>query len=209
MIAAVLVSSAAYWGLRAYRRAGGANARAALVVCAGVSLVALGAYLAIGRPDLRGEPYNARIAALQQRPLASMAPDEVLAVMAEDAKAEPTNPTPHLISGEVFLRTGRPREAARAFETALRREPRQVAALLGLGEALVAIDGRFTPEAIALFEQAGALTNDPAPWVYQAMAASEQGRAAEARRLWGEAYVRMNDDDPFRDQARRLSGAGR
>jgi cytochrome c-type biogenesis protein CcmH len=209
MIAAVLVAGAAFWGLRAYRRAGGANARTALIACALVSLLALGAYLAIGRPDLRGAPYQARIAALQQRSLASMAPDEVLAVMAQNAKAEPNSPMPHLISGEVLLRTGRPREAARAFETALRREPRQVAALLGLGEALVAIDGRFTPEALALFEQAGALTNDPAPWVYQAMAASEQGRTAEARRLWGEAYVRMSEDDPFREQARRLSGAGR
>jgi cytochrome c-type biogenesis protein CcmH/NrfG len=209
MIAAVLVGGAAFWGLRAYRRAGGAKGRAALIACAAVSLVALGAYLAIGRPDLRGAPYQTRIAALQQRPLMSMAPDEILAVMAQNARAEPNNPMPHLISGEVYLRTGRPREAARAFETALRREPRQVAAILGLGEALVSIEGRFTPEALALFEQAGALTNDPAPWVYQAMAASEHGRTAEARRLWGEAYVRMSADDPFREQARRLSGAGR
>lgn len=209
LAAAVLVAAVAFWVLRAYRGAGGPNARLALSACAAVGLMALGTYLAIGRPDLSGAPHQARIAALRQRPLLSLAPDEVLAVMAEKAKERPESPMPHLISGEILLRTGRPREAVREFEMALRRDPRHVAAMLGLGEALVTIGGGFTPEAVALFEQASTLTNDPAPWVYQAMAASEQGRSAEAQRLWGEAYLRMSEDDPFREQARRLSGTGR
>ncbi|MGE0292897.1 MAG: tetratricopeptide repeat protein [Hyphomonadaceae bacterium] len=209
VIAAVLVAAAAAWTLRAYRRAGGADARTALVACAAIGAIAAGAYLAVGRPELGGAPYQHRIAALQQRPLTSLSPDEALAVMTERARQQPDSSLPHLVSGEILLRTGRPREAALAFETALRREPRQAAAMLGLGEALVSIDGRFTPEAVALFEQAATLTDDPAPWVYQAMAASEQGRAGDARRLWGEAYARMAEDDPFREQARRLSGAGR
>lgn len=204
-----MAAAAAFWGLRAYRRAGGASPRAALIACGAMAVAALGTYLMIGSPYQSGAPYAARLVALQQRPLMSLAADEALAVLAAKAKEDRRSPMPHLVAGEILLRTGRAQEAAREFDAALRREPRQVSAMLGLGEALVAIDGHFTPEALALFEQAGSLTNDPAPWVYQAMAATEQGRTAEARRLWNEAYVRMPEDDPYREQARRLSQAGR
>jgi hypothetical protein len=47
---------------------------------------------------------------------------------------------------------------------------------------MVSIEGRVTPEALALFQQAGALSDDPAPWIYQAMAAMENGRD-DARRF--------------------------
>jgi cytochrome c-type biogenesis protein CcmH/NrfG len=207
---AVLAAAAAFWALRAYRRAGGTAAWPAVGACAFVAVVALGAYLATGKPYLSGQPYEARIAALEQRPFMSLSADEALALLAHKAKQDPGAAMPRLASGEILLRTGRAQEAAREFEAALRREPEQVQALLGLGEALVVLDGRFTPEAIALFQQASTLTEDPAPWVYQAMAATESGQAGEARRLWGEAYRRMSEDDPYREQARRLSaGAGR
>jgi cytochrome c-type biogenesis protein CcmH/NrfG len=103
----------------------------------------------------------------------------------------------------LLLDQGRAEEAARAFDMALRREPQMAEALLGLGRSIVGIEGRVTPEALAAFQQAGALTDDPAPWIYQAMAAMEEGR--DARPLWGEAYARMNEDDPRREMARRMS----
>jgi cytochrome c-type biogenesis protein CcmH/NrfG len=37
------------------------------------------------------------------------------------------------------------------------------------------------------------------------MAARQQGRSAEARRLWQEALARMSEDDPLRETARRMS----
>jgi cytochrome c-type biogenesis protein CcmH/NrfG len=77
--------------------------------------------------------------------------------------------------------------------------------LLGLAKATVAIQGAFTPEALAMFQQAGEISNDPAPWLYQAMAAMEQGQDAEARRLWGEALSRMGPDDPRREMASRFA----
>jgi hypothetical protein len=37
------------------------------------------------------------------------------------------------------------------------------------------------------------------------MAAMEEGRTADAPRLWGEALARMAPDDPRREMARRMS----
>ncbi|MGQ0532542.1 MAG: tetratricopeptide repeat protein [Caulobacteraceae bacterium] len=212
LVAAVLVAVAASWVLCAYRRAGAdaKSARAALLACAAVGVVALTAYLATGRPDLPGAPYDQRLRELKQRPLSTYTIDEALAVLAEGAREHPGDPAPHVFSGQLLLSNGRPQEAARAFEAALRRDPRRGAALLGLGEALTASEGRFTPEALALFAQAGELTNDPMPWAYQAMAARQAGRAEDARRFWGEALARMEIDHPLRATAQRLSGpAGR
>lgn len=206
LAAAIITASAGYWTLRAYRNAGGRRARGSLMLCGAVALVALGVYLLIGRPDLPDAPYEARLAALKQRDPTTYTADEALAVLNEAARAEPTDPRPHFYSGQIHLGQGRPREAARAYDAALRRDPRNAEALVGLGRALVAIeDGRLTPEALAAFQQAATLTEDPAPWLYQAIAAMEAGEGGEARRLWGEAYRRMAPNDPRREMALRMS----
>lgn len=200
LVAALMTAGAAYWVLRAYRRAGGGatSARPALATCGLAALLALGIYLSIGRPGLADAPYQARIEALKQRAFETYSVDEALAILAEGARDNPRDSRPHLYSGQVLLAQGRAREAARAFDAALRRAPQSPEALLGLGRALVAIEGRVTPEALALFQQAGALADDPAPWLYQTMAALEAGRDADARRFWNEALSRMAPDDPRR-----------
>ena len=105
---------------------------------------------------------------------------------------------------------GRPREAARAYDAALQRNPQMAEAMLGLGRAIIAIDeGPISPEALELFQRASALLpDDPRPWIYQAIAAMEQNREADARRFWGEALTRMAPDDPRREMARRMSTGG-
>jgi cytochrome c-type biogenesis protein CcmH/NrfG len=77
--------------------------------------------------------------------------------------------------------------------------------MIGLGRAIVRMEGRITPEALALFEQAGALTDDPIPWLYQAWGAMESERDADARRFWGEALRRMAPDDPRRAMAEQFA----
>ncbi len=206
LIAAILTTGAAYWVLRAYRRGGGGAARQALVACGAVALAALGVYLVIGRPDLPDAPYLARMEALKQRDPTSYNVDEALAVLAEAAKDNPSDPLPHFYSGQLLFGDRRAAEAARAFDAALRRQPQFGEAMLGLGRAIVEIEGgRITPEALALFQQAGALTNDPTPWLYQATAAIQEDRGADARRFWAEALARMAPDDPRREMARRMS----
>lgn len=204
---AILAAGAAFWTLRAVRRTGGdmRAGRMVLLVCAGVSVVALGVYLVNGHPALAGGAYADRLEAIRQRPPQTYTIDEALAVLAEGARQDPQDPRPHLFAGEILLANGRGEEAARYFDAALRRDPRSASALLGLAKATVAVEGRFTPESLAMFQQAGELSDDPAPWLYQAMAAMEQGQDADAQRLWGEALSRMAPDDPRREMARRFA----
>jgi cytochrome c-type biogenesis protein CcmH/NrfG len=204
---AALVAACAFWAMRAFRRAGGKASRgpAALVVCAVVGIVAAGAYLAIGNPTLPGASYRQRLAALADRDPSTLTVEEALAVLSEAAREHPRDPLPHFYAGQLLLDQRRPQEAARSFDAALRREPRMAEALMGLGRAIVQSEGRVTPEAIAYFQQAGELTDDPAPWIYQAMAAMEQGDEGGARRFWGEALRRMGPDDPRRAMAQQMS----
>jgi len=206
-VAAILCAAASLWLLIAYRRADN-NARAApaLIVCAAVSVAALGGYLVLGQPELADAPYSARMEALKQRDPTSYTVDEALAILAEAAREYPGDPRPHFYSGQVLLDAGRAEEAARAYDAALRRDPNSLEAMLGLARSMVQIDGgRVSDQARALFEQVGAVTNDPAPWIYQAMAAMQAGDDASAQRMWGEALARMSPDDPRREMATRMS----
>lgn len=207
LVAAVLCAAAAAWGLRAYRRAeSGARAAPALAVCGLVAAAALGAYIIIGRPDLADAPYAQRLEALKQQDPTSYSAEEAIAILAEAARNHPGDPLPHLYTGQVLLQAGSAEAAARAFDAALRRDPGMIDAKLGLARSMVQIDeGRVSDEARALFEEVGALTSDPVPWIYQAMAAMQSGRDADARRFWGEALTRMAPDDPRREMAGRMS----
>lgn len=208
LAAAVVTAAAAFWVLRAYRRAGGGatNALPALITCATVGLSALGVYLINGRPELPDAPFGPRLEALRHRDPTTYNLDEALAVLAQTAREHPRDPLPHFYSGEVLYGAQRYQEAARAYDAALRRGYQSAEVLLGLGRSLVALeDGRVTPEALSLFQQAGTLGDEPAPWIYQAMAAMQDARAEDARRLWGEALARMAPDDPRREMARRMA----
>jgi cytochrome c-type biogenesis protein CcmH len=203
-LAAVFTAAAAFWALRAYRRSGGANARGALVLSGAVAVVALGTYMAIGRPDLPDAPYRARLAALDGRDPRSFNADEALAVLHEAARENPNDPLPHFFTGELLYQLDRPQEAARAYDQALRRDPDSGAAMLGLGRALVAVEnGRVSPEALDLFQRASATVNDPAPWMYQAMAAMQSG--ADATPFWREALARAGAEDPRREMLQRMA----
>ena len=208
---AVLVAAAAFWMLRAWRKAD-ATARPvpALIVAALVAVTTLGVYIALGRPDLPDGAYAARMAALQaraQRENANLTIDEVLALLEARAKAEPHSAEPLIYRGQVLLDAGDAQGAARAFDAALRRFPLSIEARMGLGRSLVVLDeGRVSPQALEIFrEVADRRAGDPAPRIYLAMAAMQANQPAEARRLWGEAYERMDPNDPRREMARQMS----
>ncbi len=211
LAAAVLTAGAAFWVLRAYRRAGGGanTAVPALGACGGVAIVALVAYLAVGRPEMPDAPYterlNALIAAVQSPTPPMMRPDEELAIWTHFSRQQPNDVTPHLRAAGLLLGLGRAREAAVEYDKVLRLQPESADALLGMGRALVSIAGRVTPEAQAYFAQAGARSNDPAPWIYQAMVAMQEDNLPDSQRLWGEALRRMTPEDPRRAMAERFS----
>lgn len=210
LVSALLCAGAAFWVLRAYRRAGGGARTAfpALTACAVVGIAALGAYLVIGHPELPGAAYAQRLEALKDRDPTTYSADEALTILHEAARENPNDPLAHFYTGQLLLDQGRPQEAARAFDAALRREPRLAEAMIGLGRAMTQVDGRVTPETFALFQQATALTEDPAPWIFMAMYAAEQGEAAELRRYAEEASSRMGPDDPRQQMVRAIRQQG-
>lgn len=189
-----MTASAAGWTLRAYRLAGGgaSSPMPALLSCGAVAMIALVAYLVVGRPELPDAPFSARFEALRHRDPATYTPEETLAVLDRAARQNPGDARPHIFSGQILLMQGRPDEAAREFDGALRRDPRSADAMLGLGRALVRVaNGRVTPEALVQFRQAAPLAPaDPAPWIYQAMGAMQDGHIDEARRTCAEAVSR-------------------
>ena len=192
-IAALMTASAAAWTLRAYRTAGGGavSAKPALFTCGAVALIALIAYLVVGRPELPDAPFNARLEALQHRDPGTLTAEEWLVVYDQAARARPADPLPHLLAGRLLLLEERPQEAAREFDAALRRDPRSVEAMMWLGRSIVAANGgRITPDALSLFQEASRSSNDVAPWIYQAVAARQDGRVDDARRLCTEAVTR-------------------
>ena len=212
LVAAAMCAAAGFWVLRAYRRAGGGaqSPRPALMASGLVALAALGTYLAIGRPDLPDAPYQQRLDALLAAlrgptPPVSVTPDQRLAVWMYLAREHPNALTPHLEAANTLLSLGREREATIEYERALRIDPNSADALLGMGRALTLLDGRVSPQALDYFVQAGQHGDNPAPWIYQAMAAMQAGRNDDARRLWGEAGRRMAPDDPRRAMAQSMS----
>lgn len=209
IVAAVLCAASATWVLRAYRRADGGGDAPAQPAFIGVGLViiaALGVYIALGQPNLPGAPFMARMEALKHRDPTSFTAEEALAILEQAAREDRNDATPLLYAGQVYMQMGDADQAARAFDGALRRDPEMTEAMLGLGRALVARDGgAVSPEALALFERVAARSNDPAPWIYQAMASMQSGREADTRRLWGEALQRMAPDDPRRAMAQQMS----
>jgi cytochrome c-type biogenesis protein CcmH len=208
---ALLCAGAAFWVLRAYRHAGGGARTAfpALTACAVVAIATLGAYLLIGRPELAGAAYAQRLEVLKERDPTTFTADEALAVLHEAARENTRDPLPHFYAGQLLLNQGRAQEAARAFDAALRREPRLAEAMIGLGRAMVQIEGRVTPEAADMFETATTFTDDPAPWLYLAMHAAQEGDTANLRRYANEAGSRMAPGDPRQEMVRALNRQGR
>ena len=54
----------------------------------------------------------------------------------EAARDNPNDPLPHFYTGQLLLDQGRAEEAARAYDMALRRDPTNAQAMLGMGRAL-------------------------------------------------------------------------
>jgi cytochrome c-type biogenesis protein CcmH len=212
--AALVAALAGWWVMRAFQRGERVAATAdasqtpaapsrqgrtmALAAAAVITLGALGLYAVTGRPDLPDQPYRQRLAALQATDPTQMSPEQILAILAERARTDRRDPRPHIFTGQILAEQGRTQEAARAYQAALRRDPMNPAALMGLGRVSVEMQaGAIGPEALALF-QAAAMSSpkDPTPWLYQALAATQQRRWSDALKLWPEVEKRLSPEDP-------------
>lgn len=178
-------------------RAAGRRRIASLVGLIVVPLAAIVVYGAVGRPDLPDQPLEARIAATQS---ARSEVETLVARVEEELKRNPQDGRGWDVIAPVYLRSGRPAEAAEAFRNAIRIEGSSAARQAGLGEALtLAADGRVTPEALNAFRAALAVDAGlPRPRYYMGRAAEQAGDTAAAAEIYRGLVKDAPADAPWR-----------
>jgi cytochrome c-type biogenesis protein CcmH/NrfG len=164
--------------------------RGALPVVLALGL-GLAGYAAVGAP---GQP---------ARPTPPAQPDPQ-AVAARQAAAQALeqdlrNVGQWMRLSQALIAEGRPREAVRLMETALKLDDRNPEFWVGLGNALVAqAGGEVVPAARLAFGRANAVDpTHPAPRYYLGLALLQAARPAEARKVWEELRADSKDSDPW------------
>jgi cytochrome c-type biogenesis protein CcmH len=182
----------------------------------GIAVAALGVglagYIVTGRPGLADQPISGRVAAIQAR-MAAIDPsagaaglqaagitgEEVLALLESAKRANPDDPRPHFFIANHLLAMDRPDEAGRAFQSALRRDPEFLPAILGLADLYVSLDGRVGPDAERLFAEAARLApQELRPRIMLGVARMESGDTVAASAIWDGLEAEMGADDPRR-----------
>jgi cytochrome c-type biogenesis protein CcmH len=164
---------------------GSSLGRRRVTAIAGLVALPVGAialYLVLGSPDMPGQPLAARLQAPNQP-----APVQNIIAKVEDHVARnPDDGRAWEVLAPVYMRVGRYDDAVRAFRNVLRLNGSNAAHEADLGEALVfAANGVVTDEAKKQFDRALALDKtDVMARFYTGMAADQDGRRAEAEKIW-------------------------
>jgi cytochrome c-type biogenesis protein CcmH len=160
-----------------------------------VPLVAVGLYGELGSPHLPGQPLAARRDADPARLDLAAA----LAQIEAHLERRPDDLRGWDVVAPIYLRVGRPADAARAYASALRLGGDDAARLSGEGEALTAqAGGVVTAPARASFERALALEPDsPKPHFYLGLAAEQDSDAPRARRHYAAVLAATPNDAPW------------
>lgn len=160
-----------------------------------VPLAGAGIYAVLGSPDLPGAPLAARLAAPPDRTDVAIMVRRVEEHLAQN----PNDGRGYEILAPIYLRLGRMDDAARAFAAAARILGPSPDRYGQLGEALVAGSGGMVgTEAVEAFRKALAL--DPADMranYFLGLAAEQDGRPAEAARIWEAMLARAPAEAPF------------
>ncbi|MDX1291208.1 MAG: tetratricopeptide repeat protein [Hyphomonas sp.] len=173
-----------------------------LAVCLAV---AVGGYLLVGRPGMGDLPMADRQAGLMEKVKTNpqaLTPAETLSRLEATVKERPDDPQPHYFIGEILRAQGRTSDAARAYQSALRRDNEFVPALLALADALVELNnGAVSPEATRLFAKAYELDESQVrAGMWAAMGAAQAGDQDKAEQAMRYIYSRLPEDDPRRER---------
>ncbi|WP_020179045.1 c-type cytochrome biogenesis protein CcmI [Methylopila sp. M107] len=180
--------------------AAGSTARrriAAVVALVAVPAIGLGVYGKLGQPDLPDLPLSAR---LNEKPDAQNLGN--LALRVEKAlEANPNDGRGWAVVGPLYMRLGRPSEAANAFANAIRILGSTPDREADLGEALFAAgDGVVTADARAAFERSVAGEQPSAKGAFYLARASEQdGDVAGAVARLKPLLAKAPDEAPYLD----------
>ena len=181
-----------------------------LLTCAAIGLAG---YLAKGEPGLGDLPMDKRQAALTEKirtDPGSLTAAEALSRLEATAVEQPDAPEPHFFIGEMLRQQNRPADAARAYQSALRRDANYVPALTALANTLVELgDGAVSPDARRLFLRAYEL--DPVGQVragmWAAMGAAQAGDDATAQAEMAALLEKLPEDHPMRQRISAMAAA--
>ncbi|MEE2922348.1 MAG: hypothetical protein VYC38_11355 [Pseudomonadota bacterium] len=179
--------------------------RTNLIISAACLAVAIGGYLLVGSPGMGDQPMADRQAGLMEKVRTdpqSLTPAETLSRLEATVKERPDDPQPHYFIGEILRAEGRTSDAARAYQSALRRDETFVPALLALADSLVDLNnGAVSPEATRLFAKAYELDETQVrAGMWAAMGAAQAGDQEKAEQAMRYIYSRLPEDDPRRER---------
>jgi cytochrome c-type biogenesis protein CcmH len=179
---------------------------ASIAALAGIPVIALGLYAAVGSPDIPDAPLQARL----EKPPEQQDVAILVRRIETHLAANPNDARGWDVLAPIYLRMGRPQDAVNARANILRILGPDAAREADLGEALAAAaDGIVNEEARAAFERALALDKaNPKARFFVALAAEQDGRRDEAFSVWKALATEAASADPHLE-AWRLAAARR
>jgi cytochrome c-type biogenesis protein CcmH len=159
-------------------------------------------YLALGSPNLPGQPAAERIAEAQGDSNSIVA---LFARVEAHLAQHPDDGRGWEVIAPVYMRLGRYEDAAKARANALRLLGPTAQRHADLGEALVALDnGTVTPQAKEAFDAAIRLdTGNVSARFYQGLAAEQDGSREDAARIWRALLADAPQDAQWADVVRQ------
>jgi cytochrome c-type biogenesis protein CcmH len=172
--------------------------RRRIVALAALVLLPVGAavfYLMLGSPNIPGAPLAERT----QAPRDGRSIEELVAQVEQRAAANPDDGRAWEVLAPVYMRLGRFEDSARAWRNAIRLNGATASRETDYGEALVAAaNGMITVEAKAAFDRALALDKeDVKTRFYLGLAADQDGKRAEAEKIWRDLLTNAPSDAPW------------
>jgi cytochrome c-type biogenesis protein CcmH len=183
--------------------------RSNAVILAACLLAGIAGYVVIGKPGMGDQPMSARQAALAEKIRTdpqSLTAAETLSRLEQAMRDNPKAPEPHFFIGEILRAQGRPDDALRAYQSALRRNEDFVPALVSLADVLVEIgNGAVSPDATRLYARAFQLDETQVrAGMWAAMGAAQAGDQEKAEQAMRYIYARLPEDDPRRERFRAM-----
>jgi cytochrome c-type biogenesis protein CcmH len=157
-------------------------------------LLALAGYSWQGRPEQPGAP--------KRPPERQQLPETAFDQARDDTFGRFNRAAMWLNLAEGYQRRGDHLSAAQLLQNAVRRNPRDIALWIGLGNALVMHGGgMMSPAAQLAFQRAAALAPDhPAPPFFYAEALAQSGNYGEAERVWRQLATRQDLPEELRNR---------
>jgi cytochrome c-type biogenesis protein CcmH len=156
---------------------------------------AIAVYLALGSPQMPGEPLQARLSAIHNdRSIASL-----VTQVEEHLAQNPSDARGYAVLAPVYLELGRLDDAVNARHKVLALAGETSDRQADLGEALTAAaKGIVTAEAKSVFERAVTLNaNEPKARFYLGVAAMQDGDRAKAASIWQDMLKSAPSDAPW------------